>query len=72
MSKKQYYDIKVTTMIPATLLYRVYEESPEKAAEIIKYRAPNAIDYKISGKRDIKLLVYEAGCCIIKFFKNYV
>ena len=65
-----YYDVKVTAMIPGTLTYRILAESPEQAAELIKNKAPNSVQYKLAGKRDIKLQVYKAGCSIIEFIKN--
>ena len=65
-----YYDVKVSSMIPATLTYRILAESPEQAIELIKSKTPNGVQYKLAGKRDIKLQVYKAGCSVIEFIKN--
>ena len=69
---KQYYDVKVQSTLPATLIYRVLAETPEQAAEMIKNIPPNNVQYKLAGKRDIKLTVYKAGCSLIEFIKNLV
>jgi hypothetical protein len=69
---KFYYDVKVETMLPATLIYRVFAETPEQAAELIKNASPTGIKHKLPGKKDIKLSVYRAGCSVIEFMKNLV
>jgi hypothetical protein len=69
---KSYYDVKVETLLPATLHFRILAESPEQAAELIKHNQPNSVKYRFPGKRDIKLLVYDAGCSIIKFIKKFI
>jgi len=67
-----YYDVKIETMLPAVLHYRILAETPEQAADKIKNIAPNAIKHKLIGRRDIKLTVYDAGCTVIRFIKNLV
>lgn len=67
---KYYFDIKVETLLPATLSYRVLAETPEEAVLQIKNLSPTSVKYKLFGRKDIKLIVYEAGCSFIKFIKN--
>jgi hypothetical protein len=69
-TNNKYYDVKVECLVPATLIYKVYSESPEKACEMISSHAPQTVKYKLSGKQQLKITVYEAGCCMIKFMKN--
>ena len=67
---KKYYDVKVEVMMPATLTYRVLADSPQQAAELIKNLSPNMIKPKLHGRREIKLMVYDAGCVTMQFVKN--
>jgi hypothetical protein len=69
---KLYYDVKVESMLPATLTYRVLAETPEQAAELIKGMAPVAVKHKLIGKKDLKMTVYESGSLMIKWMKNLV
>lgn len=64
------FDVKVETMLPATITYRIMAETPEQAAELIRNQSPNSVKYKLIGRRDIKLAVYQAGCSIIKLLKR--
>lgn len=68
---KSYYDVKVETQIFATLHYRVFADDEKQASEMIKNMTPNSIKHRLAGKRDIKLLVYDAGCSIIKFMLRF-
>lgn len=67
---KYYYDVKVECMLPATLTYRVLAETPQQAAEMIKNTSPVGVKHRLIGRREIKLLVYEAGTTMIRFVKN--
>ncbi len=67
-----YFDVKVEVLLPATLVFRVLAEDANKAADMIKNKHPNSVKYRLHGKKDIKLTVYDAGCTIIKFMKNLV
>ena len=67
---KKYFDVKVECMLPATLIYKVYAEDAEKAAEMIKNLQPNAIQHKLIGRKELKIVVYEACCSVIQFIKN--
>jgi len=67
---KFYYDVKIETMLPATLTYRILAEDPQQAVDLIKKMQPNSVSYKLIGRKDLKLRVYEAGCSIIKLMLN--
>jgi len=67
---KFYYDVKVEVMLPAILTYRVLAEDPEKAAAMIKGMHPTSIKHRLIGRKELKLIVYEAGCTVIKYMRN--
>lgn len=67
---KRYYDVRVTTMLPATITYKVLAETPEEAAELIKGKSPNSIVHKLIGKKDLELKVYDSGGNMIRFIKK--
>lgn len=69
---KIYYDVKIECMLPATLTYRVLAETPEQAAELIKNLQPIAVKHKLTGRKQLKLTVYNAGTTLIKFFRSLV
>lgn len=68
--EKVYYDIRVETLIPATVSFRVLAEDEQKALLMIKNIPPRHINYQVNRRRDIKMMVYEAGSSILKFIKN--
>jgi hypothetical protein len=67
---KFYFDVKVECMLPATLTYRVHAETPQQAAEMIKGLVPTTVKHRLIGRKEIKLMVYDAGCTMMKFMKN--
>jgi hypothetical protein len=67
---KYYYDVKIETYLPATLLYRVLAEDPVQAAELVKGKPPTGVKHKLVGRKDLKLMVYDAGSSMIKYIKN--
>jgi hypothetical protein len=67
---KFYYDVKVECMLPATLTYRVFAEDAQQAATLIKGMSPNSVKHKLIGRKEIKLVVFDAGCNMILFMKN--
>jgi hypothetical protein len=69
---KYYYDVKVECMLPATLTYRVYAETPQQAADMIKGISPTMVKHRLIGRKEIKLMVYDAGSSFMKFMKNMV
>jgi len=68
--EKFYFDIKLECMVPTTITYRVFAESPEKALELINYQNPTGVKHKIAAKKDLKMIVYDAGTLMIKLVKN--
>lgn len=72
MKESKYYEVRIECQLPATLTYRVYAESAEEAYEMAKRVQPNGVQYKLAGRREIKVSVYELGSSIIKFMKNLV
>lgn len=67
---KFYYDVKVESMIPATLTFRVLAEDPQQAAEMIRGMNPTSVKHRILGRKDSKLSVYDAGSTMLRWVKN--
>jgi hypothetical protein len=65
-----YFDVKVETMLPATLTYRVLAEDAVQAADKIKSLQPNTVKHRLLGRKDNKLTVYDAGTTTIKWMKR--
>jgi hypothetical protein len=65
-----YFDVKVETMLPATLTYRVLAEDAVQAADKIAHVQPNSVKHRLIGRRDQKLTVYDAGTTMIKWMKR--
>lgn len=66
---KQYYDVKVECLLPATLIYKVLAETPQQAADMIKNMQPTGVKHKLIGRKELKLVVYNIGSNIIKFIR---
>lgn len=69
---KKYYDVKVSVMLPATLIYKVLAETPEEAYQLSKKMQPNGVQHKLIGRRELKATVYDAGSSVIRFILNLV
>ncbi len=67
---KKFFDVKVECMLPSTLIYKVLAEDAQQAAEMIKNLQPRIVKYKLVGRREIKLTVFESGCSVIKLILN--
>ena len=65
-----YFDVKVESMLPATLTYRVLAEDAHQASEKIRGLQPNSVQHRLIGRKDHKLTVYDAGSTMIKFVKR--
>ncbi len=70
--QKVWYDVKVECMLPAVLTYKVFAENPEQASVMIKHMAPNSIKHKLIGRKNIKLLVYDAGCSMLRLILRLI
>ncbi len=68
----KYYDVKVDTLLNSTITFRVLAEDENQAIELIKKHTPVGVKYKLIGRKDKKITVYEAGSSIIKFIKNLI
>ena len=64
------FDIKVETMVPTVITYRVSAKNAEEAATKIKGAQPRNVQYKLAAKRDKKLTVYDAGTIMVRLIKN--
>jgi hypothetical protein len=69
---KTYFDVKVETLLPSTLTYRVLAEDAQQAAELIKGMQPNSVHHRLIGRKDLKLTVYHAGTSMIMWMKRLV
>lgn len=69
---KKYFDVKVETMLPATVTYRILAEDAQQASDLIRYQNPISVKYRLLGKKDIKLTVYDAGSTMIRFIRNLI
>lgn len=67
---KSMFEVRVETLLPATITYRVLAEDAEQAVELAKKMPPSGIKHTLMGKRDIKLTVFIAGTSLIKLVKN--
>lgn len=67
---KRYYDVKLEVTLPAVISYRILAEDAEQAESLIRGAVPVGVKYKLAGKRDLKITVYESGSTIIRFIKN--
>lgn len=69
---KKYYDVKVEVMLPATITYRVYAQDEQEAITLIKNANPQNVKYRLNGKKELKLAVYDAGSTMIRFVKSFL
>lgn len=67
--QKKYYDVKIETMLPATLTFRVLAEDAEQAVSLIKNMPPTGVQHKLIGRKDKKITVYDAGSTFIRLVK---
>ena len=69
---KKYYDVKVEAMLPATITYRVFAEDEQEAILLIKKANPQSVKYRLNGKKELKLAVYDAGTTLVRLAKNFL
>lgn len=67
---KQYYEVKVECLLPAVLTYKVLAEDANQAADLIKGKAPNSIQHRLVGRKELVLKVYDAGSNMMRFMKK--
>lgn len=72
--KKTTFEVSLTVDVPAIMVYRVFCETPEEAAEeverIRRTTAPNSVRYELPKHRASKMTVKEAGMSMIRFMKG--
>lgn len=68
--EKRWYDIRIDTMLPATLTYRILAEDAVQALELIKGKAPNSVQHKLHGKKDLIAKVYDSGSSMVRHIKK--
>jgi hypothetical protein len=71
--QKRLYTVKLETIAPVELIYRVLAESPEQAMELFQTMGQLSAPPKpiISRKRNIKATVYKYMTTTIEFVKKY-
>jgi len=70
IKQKKYFDVKVEVLLPATLIYRVYAEDAQQAANMIKTMVPNQVRHRLNGRKELKLTVYDYGSIVIRYIQN--
>ncbi len=70
--KEQQYDVKIETLVPAILTFRVVGVSAEEAIAKTKNARPINVQYRLNGRRDKKATVYDAYMSIVRLVKNLV
>jgi hypothetical protein len=68
---QQYYDVRVDTMLPATLHFRILAENAQQALDLIKGKHPNQVQHKLIGRKDIMAKVYNAGSSMLMHMKKF-
>jgi hypothetical protein len=68
-AQPKYYDVKIETMLPATLTYRILANSPEDAFNKATKTPPTGVKHRLNGKKDLKATILEAGSSIVKLVK---
>jgi hypothetical protein len=69
---KKQFDVKIEAMLPATLTYRIWAESPEEALLLTKKAQPINVKHNLAAKKNIRATVSDAYSSIIKLVKNLV
>jgi hypothetical protein len=71
--KKTTFEVELRVEVPAIMIYRVFCETPEEAAEeverIRRTTAPNSVRYELPKHRSSRMTVKEAGSSLIRFVK---
>lgn len=70
--EKKYYTIKIDTLLPAELIFKVYAEDEYEAVELVKKMTPTNVKYRLNARKDIKMTIFDFGTSIIRLVKNLV
>lgn len=72
---KEYFNVRLETMAPVTLNYRVYAETPEQALDMATKLAgqqqASAPVISFARLRNLKATVYTAGTSLIRLAKSF-
>jgi c-di-GMP-binding flagellar brake protein YcgR len=68
--KRRKFDVKIETMVPATLKFRVEAFDEKEALGLIKNARPIEVKYNLLQRRDLKAIVYAYMSTIILLVKN--
>jgi hypothetical protein len=68
---KKYFTVKIETLTPCTITYRIYAENEEDAITMTKRATPTSVRPNISLKRLLKATVYDAGTSVVKLVKSF-
>ncbi|HLG26295.1 MAG TPA: hypothetical protein VI423_00755 [Paenisporosarcina sp.] len=73
---KEYFNVKLETIAPVTLNYRVYAETPEQAIEMASKLAGqqqvSAPIISFARLKNIKATAYTAGTSLIRLARNFI
>lgn len=69
--QKKYFDVKVETLVPATITYRVFAENETEALKQIDKTNPTGFKPRLAQKKLLKAAVYDAGSLMIKLTKVF-
>ncbi len=72
--QKEYFSVKVETLAPVTLTYKIYAESPEKAVQLAIKQAGQSLSsppqISFGRLKHLKATVYNAGTNLIRLAKT--
>lgn len=73
--EKEYFTVKLETLVPVTFTYRVFAETPEQALEMITRpgQHPESAPPRIlfHAARKVKAKVYNLGTVMMRLVKNF-
>jgi hypothetical protein len=69
--EKKYFTVKMETLVPCVITYRIYAKTEEDAIAMTKKATPTSVRPNISLKRVLKATVYDAGSSIVKLVKSF-
>lgn len=71
IKQKKHYDVRVESLVPSTITYRVWADDEQDALNQIKRQAPINVKPHLNQKKDIKASVYDAGSSLLRFMKAF-
>jgi hypothetical protein len=72
--EKKYYSVKVDSLVPTTLEYKVLADDPEDAINEAKKRVhkPDNIQYRLPERKDKQVSVYTWGTFMLHIKRTLV